>query len=147
MTCVGALDTGSPNPNVMMSGAKDGTITVWDIRSQKPAIHMAVSDPADDSAMVRLQPLLTLLTDCIPSARSGCSACRLMSITVAGDFHFVHCAQSLTVHAILCSSRPEGHAGKSIPELFANPRSSSCISSRCKLVASCLALLFAGDHI
>ncbi len=64
VTCVGPLDTGSPNPNVMMSGAKDGTITVWDIRSQKPAIHMAVSDPADDSAMVRPQPSLTPLHDC-----------------------------------------------------------------------------------
>ena len=58
MTGVGPLDTGSPNPNVLMSGAKDGTITVWDIRSQKPAIHMAISDPADDSAMVCLQPSL-----------------------------------------------------------------------------------------
>jgi len=59
VTCVGMLDTGSPNPNVMMSGAKDGTITVWDIRTQKPAIHMAVTNPGDDSAMVCLLSFLT----------------------------------------------------------------------------------------
>ena len=55
MTCVGSLDSGQANPDVVLSGSKDGTLTMWDIRSKRIALYMAIADPAKDSAMVRLQ--------------------------------------------------------------------------------------------
>ena len=95
MTCVGALDTGTPNPNVLMSGAKDGTITVWDIRSQKPAIHMAIFDAADDSsAMVRLQPLLTHPLDLRILCVISCTALVLM--------YFIAITPPLSSPELLC---------------------------------------------
>lgn len=58
MTCVGPLHTGQPNPSVMLSGTKDGTITVWDIRQQKAAIHMHVEEAGAEGEPMVCRPLL-----------------------------------------------------------------------------------------
>ena len=49
VTCIGTLDTGTANPNVLMSGARDGTITVWDLRENKPVMHMHVPATSSDN--------------------------------------------------------------------------------------------------
>ena len=49
VTCIGTLDTGTANPNVLMSGARDGTITVWDLRENRPVMHMHVPATSSDN--------------------------------------------------------------------------------------------------
>jgi hypothetical protein len=58
VTCVGPLHTGQPNPNVMLSGTKDGTITVWDIRQQQAAVHMHVEEAGTEGEPMVCRPLL-----------------------------------------------------------------------------------------
>ena len=53
VTCVGPLDTGNPTPNALMSGAKDGTITIWDLRINTPAMRMTAAEGPSASAMVQ----------------------------------------------------------------------------------------------
>ncbi|CAK0784420.1 hypothetical protein CVIRNUC_007624 [Coccomyxa viridis] len=60
VTCIGTLDTGTANPNVLMSGARDGTITVWDLRENKPVMHMHVpATSSDNPSAPAVDPIVT----------------------------------------------------------------------------------------